>query len=204
MPKPVQLILGALVLSACAFAQVGPPDSYQVAYAGNFAAGDSVVNMTNAGSIDGADPLGDICANIYTLAQDQQVVSCCTCPLTPNHLRTLSVKNDLISNTLTPGVPTGVTIALIASGNPTGVATACNAATVNPANLKSGLRAWATTLHAAPGGGFAVTENAFLPALLSTGEFAKLTSYCNFIQLNGSTFGICGSCRDGAAGASHK
>lgn len=58
------------------------------------------------------EPESDICANVYVLADDQQLIACCACPLTPNHLQTLSVKNDLVSNTLTPGIPTDVTSAL--------------------------------------------------------------------------------------------
>ena len=197
-----KVILGVALLSAVAFAQIGPIgpyDAYQVRYAANLTAGDSVVNLTNAGSNFGFDPEGDICANVYVFAEDQQLVACCTCPLTPNHLRTLSVVNDLIGNTLTPGTPIGVTVALLASANPSGLPSACNAST--PGDLSSGLRAWGTTLHAAPGGGYAVTETAFSYAPLSGSEFAKLTSYCAFIIADGSGYGICGSCTSGAAGA---
>ena len=194
MRKFFQLMLGAALLSTVAFAQI-PPDAFQVRYAANLAAGDSVVNLTNAGTVDGFDPAGDICANVYVFAEDQQLIACCTCPLTPNHLKTLSVQKDLISNTLTPGVPIGITVALLAS-KPAG---ACSAS--NPGPLVAGLRAWGTTLHAAPGGGFAVTETEFSPAGLSATELQKLTSYCGFIIADGSGFGICGSCRQGAAGA---
>ena len=196
MRKFFNLLMGVALLSTVALAQVGPADAYQVRYAANLAAGDSVVNLTNTGIVDGFDPAGDICANVYVFAEDQQLIACCSCPLTPNHLKTLSVQKDLISNTLTPGVPIGVTVALLASTG--GV---CNPSTVTAAALVPGLRAWGTTLHAAPGGGFFGTETAFLPGGLSATELAKLTTYCGFIQADGSGFGICGSCRQGAAGA---
>jgi len=143
-----------------------------------------------------SDPIGDICANVYVFAEDQQLIACCACPLTPNHLRTLSTVNDLISNTLTPGVPIGVTVALLASDGSSG---SCNPA--SPGDLAPGLRAWGTTLHALPGGGYGVTETPFAHAALSPTEFAKLTSYCGFIQADGSSYGICKSCANGAAGA---
>ena len=199
MCKWLQLMLGMALLSTVALAQIGPPDAFQVRYAANLAAGDSVVNLTNAGSVNGFDPLGDICANVYVFAEDQQLIACCACPLTPNHLKTLSVRNDLISNTLTPGVPIGVTIALLATQNPAGAA--CDPTLPPATQLAAGLRAWGTTLHAAPGGGFAVTETEFSPAGLSRTEAQKLQSYCGFIIADGSGFGICGSCRQGAAGA---
>jgi hypothetical protein len=135
---------------------------------------------------------------VYVFAEDQQLIAFCTCPLTPNHLKTLSAQNDLISKTLTPGVPTGITTMLVAS---TGT---CNAATVTTANLAPGLRAWGTTLHAVPAGGFSVTEFPFLSALLGDTELVKITSTCAFIQANGSNFGICGSSKEGAAGASRR
>jgi hypothetical protein len=198
MCKFFQLMLGVALLSTAALAQdpavaPGPADAFQVRYAANLAAGDSVVNLTNAGTVSGFDPAGDICANVYVFAEDQQLIACCTCPLTPNHLKTLSVQKDLISNTLTPGVPIGVTIALLASQGK------CNASA--PGNLVSGLRAWGTTIHAAPGGGFFGAETEFSQVGLSADELTKLTSYCGFIQADGTSFGICGSCRQGAAGA---
>jgi hypothetical protein len=71
------------------------------------------------------------------------------------------------------------------------------------------MRAWATTLHSlaiqgspAPPPLTGLTETPFAIAQLSTSEFNKLTSYCNFIQLVGSGFGQCKSCasRIGALG----
>jgi hypothetical protein len=208
MRKFFNVMLGASLLSTVALAAVpapgiiGNPDSYQIRYAANLGAGQSVVNITNAGTNGGNDVTDYICANVYVFAEDQQLISCCTCDLSPNDLQTLSVQNDLINNTLTPGVPIGVTIGIVASDD-TGHK-GCNAATVDPTKLVSGLRAWGTTLHAAPGGGFAVTETEFSPVGLSGPgagtEFNKMTSFCGFIQANGSKFGICNSCKPGAQG----
>jgi hypothetical protein len=201
------LIIATLAISTLAFAgsTTPPKDAYQVRYAANMNIGDSVVNLTNAGTVGGFEPTGNICANVYVFAEDQQLVSCCSCPLTPNHLKTLSVRNDLISNTLTPGVPIGVTIALLASrpigGN-------CTPGGPLPAGaLVSGLRAWGTTIHAAPDGTYHVTETPFSQVQLPDdggSELTKLVTYCGFIQANGSGYGICKSCREGAAGAARK
>jgi len=211
MSRCLQVVLGVMLLSPFAFAQVinqGVLDAYQVRYAANLAAGDSFVNLTNAGDVPveewsavvNADPVGDMCANVYVFAEDQQLIACCSCPLTPNHLRTLSVNNDLISNTLTPGVPIGVTVALLAVADQG----ACDAANVTAAQLAPGLRAWGTTIHALPGGGYGVSETAFSPAELSASELSKLTAYCGFIEANGSGYGICKSCANGAAGAARQ
>ncbi len=212
-----QVVMGAALLSMVAFAQetAAPQhhplsdDAYQVRYAANLGAGDSIINLTNAGSAGGREDDGDICANVYVFDDMQELIACCACPLTPNHLQTLSVKGDLTSNTLTPGVPNDVTVALLATEEQGG--------SCDPANLSGhwdasnsrnwdvetvpGLRAWGTTLHAAPGGGFAVTETEFSQAKLSDSELYKLTSFCGFIKADGSGYGICGSCKLGAAGA---
>jgi len=194
-------ILAMLTLAAAASATQNqpinaPPDAYQVRYAANMLVGDSVVDLTNAGTVGGYEPTGDICANVYVFAQDQQLISCCSCLLTPNHLRTLSVRSDLINNTLTPGVPTAVSIGLLATKGPN-----CNAAIVTASNLVGGLRAWGTALHAAPAGGYVVGETPFSDVSLGSTELQKMTSYCGFIQANGSGYGLCNSCRTGAQGS---
>ena len=205
MPKTLSAILITLSLSATAFAQVtvnavnsGVLDSFQTRYFANLSAGDGAVNMTNIGALGGFDPTGDICANVYVFSQDQQLAACCTCPLTVNHLTTLSVQRDLISNLLTPGVPSAITVAVIATAESGGQ---CNASTVTAAQLVPGLRVWGTTLHALPAGGYTVAETEFSPGLLSASQLTKLTQYCGFIQAIGSGYGICASCRSGAAGA---
>jgi len=189
-----------------------PADAYLVRYAANLSAGDSSIDLTNAGSVSGSEPVGNICANVYVFAADQQMIACCTCPLTPNHLKSLSVKNDLTSNTLTPGSVNEVTIELLATAAPVGTGT-CNAGSLPGgftaggtfvAPLVPGLEAWGTTLHGAPGGGYGTTETAFSKAPLSNSELNKLNSYCGFIQSNGSGYGICSSCRTGALGASRQ
>lgn len=222
---------------------------FQVRYAANLDKGDSFVNLTNAGTLSGLDPTGRVCVNVYTFDPAEELIACCACPVTPNGLNSLSVRSDLISNTLTPGVPTSVVIKLLAS---TPVGGTCNAGTPTAANLVRGVRAWGTTLHAlttttpvtygttetpfsraelsitgltavstlpsaallissnlvlgtatvtvTPGGQTIVTfTNAFGPS-----ELAHLTTFCQFIQSNGSGFGICKSCRTGGLGAEIK
>jgi hypothetical protein len=173
---------------------ITPVPQVYLSYAANMNVGDSVVSLSNAGTNGGFEPAGNICANVYVFAEVQQLVACFSCPLTPNHLKTLSVRNDLINNTLTPGVPIGVTIALVASSS-------CNGSAVALGNITPGLQAWGTTIHAKPDGTYGVTENPFLAANLSSTELTKLTTYCGFIQANGSGYGVCKSCREGAAGA---
>ncbi|MGI8988946.1 MAG: hypothetical protein ACR2I2_05075 [Bryobacteraceae bacterium] len=95
-----------LLYSLSAFGQVDSP--FQVRYVSNLVAGDSVINISNTGaSSTSAFPTqnGNLCVNVYTFSPDEQLISCCSCPVTPNGLASLSARNDLISNTLTPGAP---------------------------------------------------------------------------------------------------
>jgi hypothetical protein len=200
------------VLTSPGYAQPmagAPADAFQVRYASNLAVGDSVVDITNAGTQNTATGgLTNICANVYTFSPDEQLVSCCSCTITPNALQALSVNSDLISNTLTPAHPTAVVVKIMFTyGIP------CNASVVpTAAQLATGGVAWGTTLHAAPSGSlpgnaplvaqqYALSETRFSNKGLSTAELARNTSFCGFIQSNGSSYGICRSCRLGGLGS---
>ena len=205
-------IFAAMALcSVAAFAQAADTP-FQVRYASNLPVGDSVINATNTGaSSTVAFPTqnGNICMNVYTFSPDEQLISCCSCPITPDGLVSLSARNDLISNTLTPGVPTSIVVKLLGS---TGTANACNASTVGQgANvLATGLAAWGTTIHAlpvtpgSPATTYGVTETAFTPSTLSAAELTRITTLCGFIQTNGSGFGLCRSCRFGGLAAAQE
>ncbi len=183
------LTLAALMLPAVVFAQA---DAYQVHYVSNLNAGDSVINITNAGSNGGFSPGGDICVNVYAFDPHEELQSCCSCYTTPNGLYSLSARSDLVSNTLTGAPLTSIVVKLTAT-RPVGGT--CNAGATG--TLAPGIRAWGTNLHAAPSGGYAVTETAFANAPLSGSEYSKLTTQCSFVQVVGSGYGICRSCRTG-------
>jgi hypothetical protein len=187
------LALAALAFSAVAFAD----DSFQIRYAANLNIGDSFVDFTNSGATVANGVSQNLCINLYTFDPAEELISCCTCSVTPNGLVSLSVMKSLISNPLTPAVPTSVVIKAVAS---TGV---CNASAVG--TLAHGLLGWGTTLHqntstAAPS--YSVTETAFSQADLTAAELAHITSTCGFIQSDGSGFGICKGCAPGGLGAS--
>lgn len=206
------ILLAALALSMVAYAQpnVTLDSPYQVRYASNLNVGDSVINITNSGAQGAglqagtsASTTGALCVNVYAFSPDEQMISCCSCPVTPNGLVSLSAREDLISNTLTPAVPTSIVIKLLAS---VPVGGSCAGSAAAPGALASGMVAWGTTIHAAPanGGAYHVTETPFIPATLSAGESARLTGLCTFINANGSGFGICRSCRLGGLGAARR
>jgi len=194
-----------------------------------------VVNITNTGANGNnlfgpgfGAPAGNICVNVYAFSPDEQLVSCCSCLVTPNGVVHVTANNDLVSNTLTGIRPNSIVIKLVATatGIKTGTANTpdyTGASCTNSAALAGtlfpvaggGLMAWGTTLHSAsindpPSGPFRVTETAFLPATLDPtrlsrsdlgSELASMANRCTNIIGNGSTFGICHSCRIGGLGA---
>jgi hypothetical protein len=188
------LAFATLAMSTVAFSQnpVTADAPFQIRYATNLNIGDSVVNLSNSGATGAS-----ICANIYTFDPAEEMISCCACAITPNALQSLSVIKSLISNPLTPAIPSSVVIKILSS---TGT---CDASSVT--SLAPGLVAWGTTLHlntstASPT--YYGTETAFTPATLSAAELTHITSTCGFIEANGSKFGICGGCAQGGLGAS--
>jgi hypothetical protein len=207
------VILVMLALAAVALAQPATLDSpFQVRYAANLNVGESYIDITNTGA-NGAPLLGpgfggavgNICVNVYTFSPDEQLISCCSCLVTPNGLVNLGVNRDLTSRTLTGVIPTSAVIKLystLAGTGGTGTSCTNSAATVATATAANGLAAWGTTIHNSPPGvaAYNVTETAFTPATLSAGELASIGGRCAAIIGNGSGFGICFSCRAGALG----
>jgi len=204
------LLFATMIFSVVAFAQnpITADSPFQIRYASNLIVADSVINISNSGSRGGvtlqagtsASIGGAICANVYAFAPDEEILSCCSCPVTPNGLASLSVRRDLTSNTLTGIVPNSIVIKLYATV-PVGGSCSNSAGSVGSATQATGMLAWGTTNHANNTGGFSVTETAFTPAGLDPSELARLQSTCSFILAQGSGFGICNSCQVGGLGA---
>lgn len=208
----VQSFLAALTLMTVAVAQNAPVDgSFQVRYAANLTAtqivtypqggmgavaiGDSIINFTNTG----ANNAGDICVNSYVFAPDEQLVACCSCKVTRNALYSAGVRRDLLFQTLTPAIENSVVIKLLATAAPAGN---CNPA--SPGVPVQGMAAWGTTFHYSNlnQGTLYGSETPFANSSLSNAELNVMTSFCGFIQSNGSGYGICKVCQGNSTGAS--
>ncbi|MBZ5584756.1 MAG: DUF11 domain-containing protein [Acidobacteriia bacterium] len=208
---PVGSVEGGAGPAATASLFVGP--AFQITYAANLPIGESYINISNNGA-NGAPLLGpgfgaavgNICVNVYAFSPDEQMISCCSCLVTPNGLANIGVVRDLTSKTLTGVIPTSVVVKLVTTlAGERGTGTNCtnSAAMVSPAILAAGLVGWRTTLHETPipPGGYTTAETPFSPAMLSSQELASLRGRCANILGNGSGFGICRSCEGGALGA---
>jgi hypothetical protein len=202
------LLFATMAAAVAAYGQSVTDTPYQVKYAANLNVGDSVINLTNTGasgagfgSGTSATLTGAICVNVYAFDPTENIVSCCSCPVTPNGLVSLSAQKDLISNPIFPRTPTSIVIKLVATAPVAGSCTGSALLAGNPV-FANGMLAWGTTLHTntSTAAAYSVSETPFAGATLSAGEQARLAYTCGFIANQGSGFGICASCRLGGLG----
>lgn len=193
------------------FAQI--QDAFQIKYFNiNYGSGNIIVS--NAGSMSSGnnpadDSSGTICANVYSFDPNEEMQTCCACPVTPNGLSSLNVNEDIIAQNLIVNPSTAITVKVLftlkSGQNGGGI---CDPTQPTSANLASGGLAWGTNLRnvtfqgSPPSTVNAVTETRFTRAELSSAELSKLATYCRYIKILGSSVaGICKSCQAGARGA---
>jgi hypothetical protein len=204
------LFFAAVAAAVTAYGQSATDTPYQVKYAANLNIGDSVINLSNTGASGAgfatgtsATVTGSICVNVYAFDSTESIVSCCSCPVTPNGLVSLSAQRDLISNPLFPRTPTSVVIKLVATA-PVGGSCTGSALLAGSPVLVKGMLAWATTIHSntsTTAGTYSVSETPFADATLSAGERDRLAYTCGIVANQGSGFGVCASCRLGGLGS---
>jgi len=182
--------LALALCAASAWAQspttAPPADSLKVDYFANAntaAAPDASVRLTNPGTAG-----ANICASIYVFDVNEEMSECCSCFLSPDGLRTLSVNTDLTSNPLTGVVLTTGVIKMVSSKV---VGGACPLPTKITAI--AALRAWTTHIQDVS---YVETEGNSQDATLSSGELTSLQAECHAIGLDGSGKGVC-SCGTG-------
>jgi len=181
------LVVCTLALALCtasawaAESSTPPADTLKVDYFANAntaGAPDGTVRLDNPGTA-----AGNVCANVFVFDASQELSECCSCELTPDGLRTLSVNTDLTHNPLTGVTLTGGVIKVISTTLTSGT---CPLPTkINPTPA---LRSWATHIQNVS---FAETETASQDATLSSGEVSRLQAECTAVSLDGSGAGVC-------------
>ncbi len=114
----------------------------------------------------------------------EEMSECCSCSVSPNDLRTLSVNKDLTSNPLTGVTLNSGSISMVSAAQSGG---SCPLPTsgVMP---KATVRPWVTHIQ---NSNYTITESPSPSATLSAGELNALEAQCYAIQLDGSGKGIC-------------
>jgi hypothetical protein len=133
---------------------------------------------------------GNLCADIYVLNNDQQVVECCSCTLTPDSERTININTNLLGNPDNPRLVTldGVIKVVSAAPNPF-----CDpTGDTRPVVPTPSLRLWATHFQVEPvAPTITETEEEFATAPLSSNELFNLENQCSAIFTSGSGPGVC-------------
>jgi hypothetical protein len=192
--KKLLVVLGLLLLvSGIAPAQqiVG---SYFVDYYAKNAgplpdAADQLVRIINVG-LTGTPltvPTGNICASIYVFDNNQEMIACCGCILTPNELATASVGTQLTNNPVTSVVPTAGVIKILT----TPTTTSCDPRTQPGAPSTDYAQVFATHLDPPAPTVIFLTETQKRPSPLSAVEYTFLQTACSFAQYLGSGKGTC-------------
>ena len=176
--------------------------------------GSGQITISNAGSSSsGSDPSNDatgtLCANFYSFDPNEEMQTCCACPVTPNGLSSLNINEDILAQNLIVNPSSAITVKVLftskAGQNSGGI---CDPTRVTTFSLAKGGLAWGANLRnvtfqgSPPVAVKAVTETKFTNAELSAAELTKLATYCQYIKILGSQVtGICKSCQSGARGA---
>ena len=207
--KKLLVLVAALLVVPTLFAQGSVPASaYLVAeYSNNTNpnVADPLIHLINVGTT--GTPLtepaaGNVCANIYVFDAQQEMISCCSCLITPNGRVSARVGRDLTLNSVTGLMPASGVIKIVATNSILGFTCINSAARPFDGNYAPGaLVGYFTELEATTQGSFLVgheMQQANLNTTLPTpsqSEAAFLPQACQFIQYIGSGFGICNSCR---------
>jgi len=233
--KKLLIVLGCLVLMSALpalaqYPQTGAGYYYTDYYSNNFpgSAPDQIVRIINSGQ--GGTPLtaptGNICANFYVFDNNQEMIECCSCVLTPNELASASVQTQLTSGVASiplTGITPSAGVIKIVLTQPSAAVTSCDPGSTGPglatANTNLG-SAYAThaqnvsTTAAGPSnplGPFTVTETPLEAQPLTgivgagtatpsvrDGEAGFLQLTCGFVRYLGS--GRAGTCACTAPG----
>ncbi len=174
-------LAGVVALTALVFALATPGsaqsinDVYQVGYY-NVGPGIAfhVINTGQIGSpIDAATNQGTVCADIYIFDTNQEMLSCCSCPITANGLTNIHSGRALTAVPFTTGV-----IKIVSDRG-------CDETNIT-APVPAGLRAFQTNAQV-----IGATETLFQPAPLTATEQTFLGNTCSFVHYLGSGVGVC-------------
>ncbi|MBS1874898.1 MAG: hypothetical protein JSU00_16895 [Acidobacteria bacterium] len=188
-------------------------DAFQLKYFNtNYGSGQIIIS--NAGTMSSGsnatdDSTGTICANFYTFDPNEEMQTCCSCPVTPNGLSSLSIMDDIMAQNLIVNPSSAITVKVLFTLKSTqNKGGECDPTQASFVNLAKGGLAWGTNLRAVsfqgspPSTVSAVTETKFSQAELSIAELSKLATYCKYVKILGSNVtGICKSCQSGARGS---
>src|SRR5271165_654768 len=152
-------------------------------------------NAHTAGAPDGTlrfindgNTAGNLCASIYVFNADEEMEECCSCPIAPNGLLTLSVNNNLTIDPLVGGAKPDRGVIKVVSSKLSGV---CDPIVSTP---HVGIRGWLTHVEAlGTNGGFSLSVEQLTDSNLGSEEATiSLAETCAFnLTLGTDDQGFC-------------
>ena len=181
-----------LVIVCLALAVLATGSALAQTYQGPFKV-DYFSNANTAGAPDGTVRFdnpgtsgGYLCADIFVFDAAEEMSECCSCYVSPDDLRTLSINTDLTSNPLNGVTLSGGVIKVVSSAEVGGVCYApTSASTVVPTPE---IQEWVTHIQ---NSNFSVTEDETQSADLGVTELRNLEAGCAAIHRVGSGTGLC-------------
>jgi|SRR5450755_2553393 hypothetical protein len=174
-------------------------------FSNNNAAGapHATLRVTNDGSSS-----DELCANVYVFDDSQEFKECCSCPISPNGMRTWDIHTDLNSNPAN-GIVANQGLIQVVSTHATSTGGGCDPTggfnvffgTGGGLTLEPEVESWATHVQLAnlPGAKYSLTETEAIEEELSGHELTTLELECAFAtassgfgQGSGSGAGVCG------------
>jgi hypothetical protein len=189
----------ALVLAGSPIAKAqGSPSPYSLGYYSlahqtSNTVPDGTLRLVNDGNLSDASPAGDLCGAIYVFDNTENMLTCCSCKITPNGYLSLSVNNNLTSKVAPNKLPTRGVIKVL-STTPTVNVWNCDPTNVSN-STQPGIHGWIAHLQKGASS-FQITEMELKESALDSAELADLQEDCQVIltQGNGSQ-GFC-TCAD--------
>jgi len=168
--------------------------------------GDNIIRLINPNGSGNGGIAGEkdtpVCAMIYVLDDDEEMVACCGCPITSAGLLTISVDHNLLADPiLSSGAPDGIedgAVAILAT-LPTGASPECapgNVPGFTPAAATANLLG-SITHNQIIGANFGGSTSGLTEIGLfddANGDSANVTyleNECSALVGNGSTAGVC-------------
>ena len=200
--KKLLAVLGLLLLVSSAVPAFAQSFYFVDYYSNNInpLVADQVIRAINIGTLGTplTSPTGDICQNVYVFDNNQEMIACCACRLTPNELSSAAVGAQLTNHALTGTAPVAGVVKIIFS---VPLATGCAAEAASIAFPTNAAEVYGTHLQAEPPSSptslFATEAEKISPGLPSINELLFLQQACSFVRYLGSgTPGTC-SCTAG-------
>ena len=196
MKRLLAFAVVSVLIAMPSIAQDQNPHFYLVDYFSNNpgpgGAADQHIRLVNFGAAGTplTSPGGDVCANVYVFDANQEMVSCCSCRITPNGLLTLSIASSLTNNPVTSVVPVNGDIKVLSTAALG--STPCTPLSQNGGFLDS-TAGFGTHLQLSGGtaSGTFITETPLIAGTISQVEYSFLLQACQYARYLGSNKGVC-------------